>query len=147
VTLFVLLALVQAPATTVSQVSVPPAMVPSATSGGIHDGRQRQLAVPVPRLETVVIVDGVLDEPVWADAAVLTGFSHFQPIEGVAAVDSTDVLVWYSPTAIHFGIRAREPHGEVHATLADRDRIFSDDVIQLLVGTYNDSRQAFMFAV
>jgi hypothetical protein len=122
-------------------------MVPAASGGSIHDGRQRQLAVRIPRREAVVTVDGVLDEPVWADAAVLTGFSHFQPIEGVAAVDSTEVLVWYSPTAIHFGLRAREPHGEVHATLADRDRIFSDDVIQILLGTYNDSRQAFMFAV
>ena len=78
---------------------------------------------------------------------MLTGFSHFQPIDGVPAVDSTEVRVWYSPGAIHFGVRAREPHGEVHATLADRDRIFADDYVQLLLGTFNDGRQAFMFAV
>lgn len=147
-TLFTLLALLQAPTTAVS--AAPPSaapFVPSAAAGGVHDGRQGQLQVQIPRVEAEINVDGVLNEPVWSEAARLTGFSHFQPIEGVAAADSTEVLVWYSPTAIHFGIRAREPHGEVHATLADRDRIFSDDVVQILLGTYNDSRQAFMFAV
>ncbi|HWA56118.1 MAG TPA: DUF5916 domain-containing protein [Gemmatimonadales bacterium] len=153
--LLALLGLLQAPASgpapqtsSSSAASVPPAggaLPPGA--GAVHDGRQGQLRVQVPRIETDIVVDGVLDEPVWGEAARLTGFSHFQPIEGVPAVDSTEVLVWYSPTAIHFGIRAREPHGEVHAVLADRDRIFSDDLIQILLGTYNDSRQAFMFAV
>jgi hypothetical protein len=57
------------------------------------------------------------------------------------------VLVWYSPTAIHFGVRAYEPHGTVRATLAERDRIGADDQIQFLIGTFNDGRQATVFAV
>jgi Domain of unknown function (DUF5916) len=118
-----------------------------ADTGLVHNGRQQGPSVQVPRLEGPVVIDGVLDEEVWKGAAALTGFSHFQPIDGEPAADSTEVRVWYSPTAIYFGIRAREPHGEVHATLADRDRIFADDVVQLLIGTFNDSRQAFMFAV
>ncbi len=123
--------------------SVPPA----AIDRPIYDGRAGQLKVTLPRLDTTIVVDGVLDEPAWSHAAVLTGFSHFQPIDGVPSEDSTSVLVWYSASGIHFGIRAREPHGEVHATLADRDRIFSDDHILVFLGTYNDSRQAFAFAV
>lgn len=147
-TLFALLALLQVPSTAASAVPpAPAASIPGAEAGDLHDGRQGQLKVQIPRIEAEIVVDGVLDEPVWSQASRLTGFSHFQPIEGVPAVDSTEVLVWYSPTAIYFGIKAREPHGEVHATLADRDRIFSDDVIQILLGTYDDSRQAFMFAV
>ncbi len=63
------------------------------------------------------------------------------------AVDSTEVLVWYSPTAILFGIRAFEAHGAVHATLADRDRIASDDHVQILLSTFDDGRQASVFAV
>jgi hypothetical protein len=110
-------------------------------------GRDGNTAVAIPRREVEVVIDGLLDEAVWAEAAQLTGFSHFQPIDRVPAEDSTEVRVWYSPTAIYFGIRAREPHGEVHATLADRDHIFADDHIQILLGTFNDSRQAFLFAV
>ena len=73
---------------------------------------------------------------------MLTGFSQFSPIDGVPAADSTEVLVWYSPTAIHFGIRAFEAHGAVHATLADRDKIGADDYVQILLGTFDDGRQA-----
>ena len=120
---------------------------PPVAAPRVYDGRRGDLVVLAPRLEADATLDGVLDEPAWAEAVVLTGFSHFQPIDGVAAEDSTVVRVWYSPTALYFGVRAREPHGEVHATLADRDRIFSDDYIQFLIGTFNDSRQAFMFAV
>jgi hypothetical protein len=113
----------------------------------IYDGRQNQLDVQIPRLELPLSVDGVLDEAAWREAAILTGFSQFSPSDGRPADDSTQVLVWYSPTAIHFGIRAFEAHGAVRATLADRDRIAADDNIQILLGTFNDGRQAFVFGV
>jgi len=112
-----------------------------------YDGRAGKLAVPVPRVEVEAVIDGKLDEQVWGGAALLTGFSQFSPTDGVPAADSTEVLVWYSPTAILFGIRAFEAHGSVHATLADRDRIASDDHVQILLSTFDDGRQASVFAV
>ena len=113
----------------------------------VHIGRSGQLKVEPPRIEATVTIDGVLDEAPWKSASVLTGFSQFSPNDGIAAADSTVVLVWYSPTAIHFGVRAYEPHGTVRATLAERDRISSDDQIQFLIGTFNDGRQAAVFSV
>jgi uncharacterized protein DUF5916 len=113
----------------------------------VYNGRQGRLDVPLPRVDAQVKVDGLLDEAVWGDAALLTGFSQFSPSDGVPAADSTEVLVWYSPTAIHFGIRAFEAHGAVHATLADRDKIAADDYVQILLSTFNDARQATVLAV
>src|SRR6478672_3674731 len=113
----------------------------------VYSGRDGRLDVHPPRLEAEVKVDGALDEQAWAEAAMLTGFSQFTPVDGRTATDSTEVLVWYSATAIYFGIRAFEAHGQVHATLADRDRIDSDDNVQILLGTFDDGRQASMFAV
>src|SRR3954451_8896903 len=112
-----------------------------------YNGRAGNLEVRVPRHEVESSVDGKLDESVWGESAVLTGFSQFSPTDGVPAVDSTQVLVWYSATAIHFGIRAFEAHGPPHATLADRDRIDADDHVQILLSTFNDGRQASVFAV
>ena len=102
----------------------------------------------IPRIEGVEIeLDGVLDESVWDQATVFSGFSDYLPIDGRPAQDSTVVLAWYSPTAIHFWIRAYETHDQVRATLADRDKISGDDYIQIVLDTYNDRRQAFMIGV
>jgi hypothetical protein len=113
----------------------------------VHHGRLGQLEVPVPKLAGTVVVDGVLDEAVWGQAAMLTGFSQLTPVDGVAAVDSTEVLVWYSAMALHVGIRAFDRVEAARATLSQRDRIFSDDNIQLFLSTFNDGRQATFFAV
>jgi hypothetical protein len=113
----------------------------------VYHGRSGNLDVRPPRIEAEIEVDGQLSEDPWRNAAVLTGFSQFSPVDGVPSADSTEVLVWYSPSAIHFGIRAFEAHGGVHATLADRDRIGADDHIQILLSTFNDGRQATVLAV
>src|SRR5687767_3294377 len=83
----------------------------------VYNGRDQKIEVDVPKMRAEIKVDGELDEPAWNGAAVLTGFSQYSPVDGAAAEDSTEVLVWYSDHEIHFGIRAFEPHGAVNATL------------------------------
>jgi len=120
----------------------------AADGGATYSGLTKQLDVHIPRFEAQVKIDGVLDEPVWNRAAMLTGFSQYRPVDGRPAEDSTAVLVWYAPDAIYFGIRAFERHGAVvRATLADRDNIDSDDNVAILLDTYLDHRRATMFAV
>src|SRR2546421_449162 len=112
-----------------------------------YSGRDHQLDVPIPRFEADVVIDGDLSDSVWARAARLTGFSQYSPNDDVPAADSTQVLVWYSATAIYFGISAFEQHGRPTMTLANRDQIFGDDNVQILLGTFHDGKQALMFAV
>ena len=112
-----------------------------------YSGRDHELDVRIPRQEAEVVIDGDLSDSVWARAARLTGFSQYSPNDGVPAADSTQVLVWYSATAIYFGIRAFEQHGRPTATLANRDQIFGDDNVQILLGTFHDAKQILMFAV
>jgi hypothetical protein len=113
----------------------------------VYNGRAGELAARVPRIDATVTLDGTLTAAPWQQAAVLTGFSGYLPVDGVAAEDSTEVLVWYSPTAIYFGIRAFEAHGAVHAALANRDVIDADDDVQLILRPFRNSRQALVFAV
>ena len=117
------------------------------TAPTIYSGRANQLHVRIPRIVADVTVDGVLDEAVWQQATRLTGFSQLAPQDGIPAADSTEVLLWYSSTALYVGVRAYEAHGAVHATLADRDKIGSDDNVQIMLGTFHDQRQAYVFAV
>ena len=114
---------------------------------GVYNGRLGQTSVAPPRVDTAVVVDGRLDESVWSRAAILNGFSLYAPVDGRPAPDSTEVLVWYSPTAIHFGIRAFADSGTVAATLADRDRISSDDNVEIHLDTFHERNRAFVFIV
>ncbi len=117
-------------------------------TGSSYSGRARRLDVAIPRLDQAARVDGALDEPAWSRAARLTGFSQYRPVDGRAAEDSTEVLVWYAPDAIWFGVRAFEAHGAVvRVTLADRDQIDADDYVRILLDTYHDRRRALLFAV
>jgi hypothetical protein len=101
-----------------------------------------------PRLEVEVAIDGVLDEPAWQQAARAEGFFQFRPVDSRPAEDSTVVLVWYSPTAIHFGILAYDQDpSSVRATLSDRDNIASDDQVTIFLDTFNDRRRAYFFGV
>ena len=123
-----------------------------AYASGLYDDEDnpehKTSALSVPRIEgQSVVIDGILDEEVWREATLFSGFYQYLPVDGRQELDSTHVYVWYSPTAIHFGVKAYETHGEVRATLADRDKIANDDYVYILLDTYNDKRQAFVFGV
>jgi hypothetical protein len=114
----------------------------------VYAGRANHTHVDVPRIDTVATIDGNLDEPVWRRAARLTDFSQYQPVDGRPSAEPTEVMVWYAPDAIYFGIRAREIHGNVvRATHANRDNIDSEDQIQILLDTDNARQIAFLFGV
>ena len=113
----------------------------------VYNGRDGKLDVSPPRIQAEIVVDGRLDEPAWGQAARLTGFSLYAPVDGRPASDSTEVLVWYSAKAIHFGIRAFAEPGTVRASLGDRDKSYSDDYIGIFLATLGDGRQATVFAV
>ncbi len=117
-------------------------------SGIVYDGRSNQTRVVIPRIDSTVVIDGHLDEPVWSQAARLSGFSQYQPVDSRPAEEPTEVRVWYSTDAIYFGIKATEIHGDVvHATHANRDDIASEDHVQILLDTDNGRSIAFLFGV
>src|SRR3954451_937902 len=102
----------------------------------------------IPRLESSVQIDGKLDETVWLHTTRLTGFWQYQPVGGRPAEEETEVLVWYAPDAIHFGIIAhdRSP-AAIRATVPARDNIHNDDHIGNHPDPFPDRRRAFLFGV
>ena len=111
-----------------------------------YSGRAHSLEVHPPKIDAHIVVDGQLDEPAWTQAARMTDFSSYFPTDGQPAPDSTEVLVWYSATAIHFGVRAYAASADVRATLATRDALQQDDVVAIFLSTFNDGRQAYVFS-
>lgn len=128
----------------------PPAQAASAADPPRFDGSAGELDVSVPRVsDPGVRIDGRLDEDAWERAAVLVGFTRYEPTEGDPAAEPTEVLVFYSPEAIYFGVRAYDSDpAAIPAQLERRDQsIFDDDWIRITLDTFDDRRQAYLFYV
>src|ERR1051325_11456091 len=95
-------------------------------------------AFTIPRLTQDATVDGRLDEPAWSSAVRLTGFSQYDPVDGRPADQETEVLVYYTEKALHFGIIAHlRPAARVNATVSKRDNILNDDRVVIFLDTFN----------
>ncbi|MEX1183559.1 MAG: DUF5916 domain-containing protein [Gemmatimonadota bacterium] len=104
--------------------------------------------IEIPRLDEVAVVDGVLDERAWSDAALIDGFRQYEPADGRPAAERTEVRVWYAPDAIWFGITAHDSEPQsIRATRADRDNIGDEDHVVIYLDTFLDRRRAFFFGV
>ncbi len=116
----------------------------------VYDGGAGQLEVPGPMLaEADISIDGRIDEPAWADAPVLTGFTQFDPVEGVPATQRTEARVLLTDDAIYFAVTAWDDvEGGVRATLGDRDSFArSDDYVRFVLDTFNDRRRGYVIMV
>ncbi len=113
----------------------------------VYDGAAGQLAVPSPWVaEAGIDVDGALDEAAWASAPLLTGFTQFDPVEGVPATQRTEARILVTDDAIYFGVKAYDDvPGGVRATLGDRDSFArSDDYVRIVLDTFDDRRRGYV---
>ena len=113
-------------------------------------GSSGQLNVASPSVaEADIVIDGELGEAAWESAALLTGFTQFDPAEGVTATQRTEARILVTPDAIYFGVMAYDnEEGGIRGTLGDRDSYgFTDDYVRFILDTYNDRRRAYVIMV
>ena len=106
---------------------------------------------PVPRATSAIHVDGELDEPAWAQAAVVPIAYEWTPGDNATPPVATEGLVTYDDDHLYVAWRAHDPEPEkIRAHLMDRDSIdtfVQDDHVTLLVDTFDDERRAYQFRV
>lgn len=115
-----------------------------------YNGALDQTTVVTPSVARADIdVDGRFDEAVWEQAALLDGFTQFEPVEGEPAWQPTEVRVLIDADAIYFAVRAFDDDpAQVRATLSERDAFtFTDDYVRLILDTFDDQRRAYVFTV
>ena len=94
-------------------------------------------------------IDGRLDDAVWAQAAPMDQFRQREPQEGAEASERTTVRVVYDDTHLYIAadLTDRAP-AEIRASELRRDNTLeSDDTFSVLLDTYLDRRNAFVFRV
>ncbi|MDH4067143.1 MAG: carbohydrate binding family 9 domain-containing protein, partial [Acidobacteriota bacterium] len=91
-------------------------------------------------------IDGVLDEAVWLTAVPLGPFVQQEPQQGQPATDRTDVRVLYDKGHLYIGVRAYATEPVVATEMRrDSDRLFNEDNFQIILDTFHDSRNGYMF--
>jgi hypothetical protein len=108
----------------------------------------RRILTAAPALSAVPVVDGRLDDAIWATAAPATDFVVYQPNAGEASRQRTEARVLYDERAIYVGVRMYDTSPDsIVAQLARRDNTVHSDWIYVAFDSYFDRRTAFVFGV
>ncbi len=94
-------------------------------------------------------LDGRLDDAVWAKAIVIADFRQKEPREGSPATQATRVRIVYDKTHLYIAAELEDSEPDlVRATELRRDNTLeSDDTFAVLLDSYHDHRNAFLFRV
>lgn len=112
----------------------------------VQAGTPELAAVPT---TAIITVDGVLSEAAWQSAQTVDTLRQREPDEGAPASERTEVRVLYSPRRLYIGITCFDTNPEaIVASRFDRDaKLDADDRVSLLLDTFHDRRNAFVFQV
>ena len=105
-------------------------------------------SVRMVRTDTPPMIDGRLDDAVWATAAVVDDFHQSRPIEGAEPTERTEIYLLYDDEALYIGGRFwdSEPGRIAAGTLRHRSlRLGDDDRIAIVLSPFNDRRSGYKF--
>lgn len=107
-----------------------------------------RLALQAIQLTDDIELDGRLDEAVWEQASLATGFTQREPDPGEPATRETEVHLLYDRKAIYVGARMYDDPDSIAAQLSRRDETGTySDWFSVGLDSYNDNRSAFVFEV
>ncbi len=106
------------------------------------------LSIPGLVLPQAPVIDGVLDDEVWAAAATVEGFVQFEPQFGVASPFRTVIRVGMTGDALYVAVSSFDPDpGKLSAAVTSRDGdLEADDSVTVLLDTHHDGRTAYFFS-
>ncbi len=97
----------------------------------------------VPRVDSDIVVDGQLDDAAWSQAAKVDIAFETSPGDNIPAAVKTTGYIAYTEDALLLGFRAEDPDpSKIRAFLRDRDALYSDDFLGVMLDTFDDGRRA-----
>ena len=99
------------------------------------------------RIDEAPKLDGLVDEDLWSEIEPATGFVQQNPDEGAPSTERTEIRIGFDDSNLYFGIICFDSQPEnIVVTQNRRDGSLIDtDSIQILIDTYNDGQNAFVF--
>lgn len=100
----------------------------------------------ISKTDQKIVVDGNLSEDFWKNAVKIELAWEVQPAENIEAPVKSFVYLVHTDNHLYIGFEAFDPEPEkIQAHFSDRDRLFNDDWIGVILDTYNDERRSFDF--
>ena len=95
------------------------------------------------------MLDGVLDDAVWASAARIDDLHQVSPLEYAEASERTEVFLLYDDDALYIGARLydSEPDQITAQNLRQNDNIGDDDRFIVTLDPFNSRRSGYFFGV
>ena len=108
-----------------------------------------QKIVRAVRAPSVPVIDGRVDEAAWAAAVPVSDFRQREPIEGGSPSERTEAWVLYDEEYLYvaFICFASDPQTIIATELRRDQRMNTDDTIAVILDTFHDHRNAFVFRV
>ena len=90
----------------------------------------------------------MLDEAAWDETWSMELKFEVEPGENTPAPVRTEVMLTYSDRDLLLAFRCYDPEPEkIRARIRDRDQLWGDDFVGIMLDTFNDERRAFQFRV
>lgn len=106
-----------------------------------------QKNIDISQLSAAPKVDGEFDEKLWLTSSVATDFVQMEPQPGVPASEKTEAYIGLFGENIYIVIKCFQAT-PVIAKNQSRDALSKDDdLIAILLDTYDDSRSGYLFAL
>lgn len=120
----------------------------TGTTSGPVDGGGSKVAYIV-RTATPPVIDGVLDDAVWAQANVIDDFHQVNPVEYAPPAQKTEVRLLYDSNALYIGVRLydTEPDKINARVLRQGEGLGADDRFFVEIDTFNNHRSGYVFGM
>ncbi|MFH2048531.1 MAG: carbohydrate binding family 9 domain-containing protein, partial [bacterium] len=101
----------------------------------------------ISRVVGEIKIDGDLFDPGWQNAVQTDYFTQYTPVDNVKPPVETRVYAAYDDQYLYLGFNCFDDPSSIRATLSDRDDMFSDDFVGIILDTYGNAAWSYEFYV
>ena len=107
-----------------------------------------QKSVRIQKTTIQPTIDGLLNDKCWETAASIDEFLQREPDEGQPMTEKTEVYICFDANYLYFGIKCHQDPKTITVSELLRDASTpSDDRIHILLDTYFDHRNSYLFRI
>ncbi|MEL7160782.1 MAG: DUF5916 domain-containing protein, partial [Bacteroidota bacterium] len=107
---------------------------------------QQKPSLEAIRTDDNLKIDGIFDEPAWADAPIATDFTNLQPVPDVKPRQRTEVRVLYNDEGFYVASMMYDENPDsIRSELTERDDLGNTDWFAVSLDPYNSGINGFAF--